>query len=126
MADHLDNASPEDKLKKLRSLHSDWDDDSVREFDNLERMMTDAVMKSEYGNMAMTQLVIRTAKANVIAIARKLASDENIPEIERKAMFREKKVWTWFVVLFAKDYRRELKSIDDDLENLLRFHNAGK
>lgn len=124
--DHLDNASPEDKLKKLRELHSDWDPGSLQELDDIERMMSDAVMRSEYGNMAMTQRVMQVAKANAIAIARKLSSDESLPTDDRKALFREKRVWLWFVVMFSKDYSRELRSIDDDLTNLLKIHGPGK
>jgi hypothetical protein len=101
--------------EKLNLLNpDDYDDPKAKEdIKNWKDKSLKLAAQMDFKNHPVTCELANEAKKEIRRIKTQLFSQEDMPEIERKALFREKKTHEFYLALFVKDPIKELEAIDE-------------
>jgi len=100
------NAIPFEKLNK--KSYNAKDQEVIDSWQNRAIVLAEDI---DFINHATTKRLVEVVKEQVEIIENILKNDENISEMERKSLFKEKKTHLFYLNLFTRDGSQELEQI---------------
>lgn len=109
-----------EKIKKLKEYWLD-DEGSLKWIDGVEKRLRAMVIKEKLVENKAIIDIVDDAKKKISAIDVLLRTDESLSDIERKLLFREKKVFNFFLDrLDGKDLDRQFERVGQLLDTELK------
>lgn len=108
------------KIAKLREYWID-DDMSLQFVKGQEKRLRDVLVKEKLVDSQAIRLIVEDTMKRISVIDKLLSNDEEMSEMERRLLFREKKVYNFFIDrLEAKDIDQQFERIGKTLDEELR------
>lgn len=114
-----------DIRKKLEQLRKYWFDDnmSLKFVDATENRLRNLVFKEKLAESKAVMDIVEETQQRIRAVDILLTTDEEMSEMERKLLFREKKVYGFFLDRLDarkldEQFERVGKLLDDELRNV--------
>ena len=106
--------SQSDIKEKIKKLKEYWLDDemSLRWADGVEKRLRSLILKEKLVESKAILEIVEETHRKISAIDVLLRTDESLSDIERKLLFREKKVYTFFLD------RLDGKNLDQQFERV--------
>ena len=110
-----------DKIRKLREYWSD-DEDSLKFVVGVEKRLRALVLKEKLSDSKAISDIVEDARRRISAINAILTNDEELPEMKRKLMFHERKVFQFFLdrldgKKLDQQYEAVGRLLDEELKN---------
>jgi hypothetical protein len=97
--------------------------DDPEEFSSIENWEDRSIELQEqqiFRANVVTQRLAEKARQAIEGLKTKLTEVEDMPEVERRSIFREKRVHEYYLSLFTQDPSEELAEIEHDVKERLK------
>ena len=108
----------QDKINKIReSLQSgDVHPDALKQVESWEKELATLFDKEKYRENYITQILIKDARSQIEVINVKLLANNRLETVDRDALIAERKGYEWYLRLIDRDFNRDIKSIETDID----------
>lgn len=108
------------KLQALRDLHNDWAAEDVETMNEFDQRISELTAIGDYCDLDTSKQILEQAKRMIRGINEQLLNEALLDDLKRlAALHAEKRVWKYLVVLYSRDYRKDLNSVEKEIEVFL-------
>ena len=109
-----------DKIKKLREYWID-DEESLKFVASVEKRLRNMVLKEKLAESKAINEIVDEARGRIKAIDTLILNDEEMSEMTRRLLFRDKKVYQFFIDrLDGKDLDQQYEKVGQLLDTELK------
>jgi len=91
---------------------SDYEEKDRILINNWKKRAFEIMSQQNFIQHPITKDLAEFTKSNIAVIESRLVNEENMSEMERKLLFREKEIYKTYLTLFTRDESDELETID--------------
>lgn len=104
-----------EKIEKLKAQHTTSHSDAKQLIESWENRLAELETTKDWLQHPITQRLRELAEEQIQYISHLLASDENLSEPDRRALFREKQAHFVYLALMQTDPNGEIKAIEENI-----------